>query len=340
MSRSRLLLLALGLALSAAAVYFLVRSINLSEALHALAGASPGWVLGGTLVTLLVYYLRTLRWREILLPRAEPPFARLFSAMMVGFLAINTLPARLGELVRAYVLARTEKIPTATVLGSLAVERIFDLIMLGTIWALSLLFASVPAWYRWSGYITVGASVVVGFLLWLLHATRERTGAWSRHPFFARLPGPLGRAVASSIPAFGAGLSVAGRPALLARAAAWSVALWLASGTVFLFVGESLGIRLPFWSIFLLTFVVCVGISVPASPGFLGVMEGACVLGLSILGVTGPQALAFAILYHVTQILPPLLLGTYFVVRQHLTLEMVGAGPTEGRDLGRKGRRQ
>jgi uncharacterized protein (TIRG00374 family) len=340
MTRSRLLWLALGLLLSAVAVYFLVRSIDLRQAFRALARASPVWILAGTLLTTLVYYLRALRWRELLQPQVKPRVASLFSAMMVGFLAINTLPARLGELVRAYVLARTEKVSTATVLGSLAVERIFDLVMLGLFWALTLPFATGPAWLRWSGYVTVGAGVVVGFLLWLMHATRDRTVAWSRHPFFQRLPGPLGRVVSTAIPAFGAGLQVVGRPILLARAAGWSLAVWLTSGSVFLLVGESLGISLPVWSIFLLTFVVCVGISVPSSPGFLGIMEGATVLGLSLLGVSGPKALAFAILYHVTQLLPPLILGTYYVVRQQLTLEVVGQAPVETGAGGRKKRRQ
>jgi uncharacterized membrane protein YbhN (UPF0104 family) len=226
------------------------------------------------------------------------------------------------------------------VLGSLAVERIFDLGMLGLFWALSLPFTEAPPWFRWSGYLTVGIGLGVGILLWLLHASRDRARAWSRHPLFARLPARLGRAASSAIPAFGAGLSAVGRPALVGRSAVWSVAIWLTSGAVFLLVGESLGITLPLWSVFLLTFVVCVGISVPSSPGFLGVMEGACVLGLSLLGVSGPEALAFAILYHVTQLVPPLILGSYYVVKQHLTLEMVGHAPAEGGAGGRKKRRQ
>lgn len=338
MSRSRLLLLALGLALSAAAVFFLVRSIDLSQALQSLRHASPGWIAAGTLMMVGSYYLRALRWCELLSPRASPPVSRVFSAVMVGFLAINTLPARLGEVVRAYVLARREKIPTATVLGSLAVERILDLAMLGMFWAVTLLYAPVPEWFRWSGYITIAIGVAIGGVVWWLHATRGRSGSWGRHPLLSRLPASFRTAIASAIPAFGAGLLVVGRPALLARATLLSIATWVTSGTVFLFVGQSLGVALPFWSIFLLTFVVCVGISVPASPGFLGVMEGACVLGLSLVGLSGPKALAFALIYHVTQLIPPLVLGTYFVLRQHLTLEMVVPASGDGAEGRRKGR--
>ncbi len=302
MSRSRLILLALGIVLSAVAVVLLARSIDISAAMRALARASLGWVVAGTLVTLLGYYLRALRWREILAPRTQPSMARLFSATMVGFLAINTLPARLGELVRAYVLARTERIPTATVLGSLAVERILDMAMLGIFWALSLLIAPIPDWFRWSGYATIGIGAAIGLALWGLHATRGHTARWSEGRLIALLPKRLGGVISKGIPAFGAGLQVFGRPRLMAKAGAWSI--------------------------------------VASSPGFIGVMEGACVMGLSIFGVSGPEALAFAILYHVTQLVPPLLLGTYFVFKQHLTPELIHLDEAAGGETVRKERRQ
>jgi uncharacterized protein (TIRG00374 family) len=340
MSRSRLILLALGIALSAAAVVLLIRSIDFSAAMRALGRASPGWVVAGTLVTVLGYYLRALRWREILAPRTQPSVGRLFSATMVGFLAINTLPARLGELVRAYVLARTERIPTATVLGSLAVERILDIAMLGIFWALSLLVAPIPDWFRWSGYVTIGLGVAIGLVLWGLHVTRGHSTRWSEGRLFALLPKRLGGALSKGIPAFGAGLQVFGRPTLMAKAAAWSIVAWVVSATVFLLVGLSLGLRVPVGAIFLLTFVVCLGISLPSSPGFIGVMEGACVMGLSIFGIGGPEALAFAILYHVTQLLPPLVLGTYFVFKQHLTPDLIRVGEGADGEVVRKKRRQ
>jgi uncharacterized protein (TIRG00374 family) len=340
MSRSRLILLALGIALSAAAVVLLIRSIDFSAAMRVLGRASPGWVVAGTLVTVLGYYLRALRWREILAPRTQPSVGRLFSATMVGFLAINTLPARLGELVRAYVLARTERISTATVLGSLAVERILDIAMLGIFWALSLLVAPIPDWFRWSGYVTIGLGVAIGLGLWGLHAARGHSARWSEGRLFSLLPKRLGGAISKGIPAFGAGLQVFGRPALMAKAGAWSILAWVVSASVFLLVGLSLGLRIPVGAIFLITFVVCLGISLPSSPGFIGVMEGACVMGLSIFGIGGPEALAFAILYHVTQLIPPLVLGTYFVFKQHLTPDLIRVGEGAEGEVVRKKRRQ
>ena len=318
MTRFRVLLAVLGLALSAAAIYLLVRSIDVGASLQAIGRASPAWLLASFAATVFVYYLRAIRWGSLLKLHARPSTSALFRANMMGFLAVNTLPARLGELVRAYLLARGERISTATVLGSVAVERILDLGFLGIFWALSLLFAPVPAWFRWSGIITLVVTGAIASTLWALQASRGRKTGWAAR-VRSWVPGRIRERFASAASAFGAGLQVLGRPRLLAEAFAWSVGLWLMSGAVFLMVGESLGIRLPVWSMFLLTFVVCVGISLPSSPGFIGIMEWACVLGLALVGVQGPEALAFALLYHVTQIGPLLVLGTYFAVREHVT---------------------
>jgi len=324
MSRTRLALLAIGLALSAAAVAVLVRSIDLGEALAVLRTASPVWVLAGCAVTTLGYFFRALRWREVL-SRRDVTVGHLFSATMVGFLAINLVPARLGEFVRAYALARSERIPAALVLGSVAVERVLDLVALGIFWALSLLFAPLPEWFRMSGYLTIGLAVVVWVVLRRLLRAGER-GFSAKGALFAWMPERARVALTSAMPAFGAGLQTFGDRALLARAACWSVLIWMAGGAIFLLVGESMGMRLPLWSGFLLPFIISMGILIPSSPGFIGVLEGACVIGLKLLGFEGPQALAFGILYHLVQLVPVLVLGGYFAVREHLLPLVTGSG--------------
>ena len=319
MKRRRAALAALGIGLSAAAVTILLKQVDARDLMRHLSRANPVWLLGGCLVTVIGYYIRAIRWGEILAPEVRVSTGRLFGATMIGFLAINTLPARLGEFVRAYVLARNERIATATVLGSVVIERIFDLALLVSFWALSLLFAPYPDWFRWSGYLTLALGIVVTLALWLLHAghygasaTRSGGGGW----FPARLMGPLKRPVAS----FTAGLRAFGRPEALARAGAWSVAMWLVNGAVFLMVSESMGMRLPLWSPFLLSFIVCVAIVVPSSPGFIGVLEGSCVVGLALLGVDASRGLAFGVLYHLTQILPVGALGGFHAVRWHVQI--------------------
>jgi len=321
----RAALVILGLGLSAAAVWILLRQVSARDLVQNLRHASPGWLIAACLVTTLGYVVRAFRWGVILAPEVRVPFPRLFSATMIGFLAINTLPARIGELVRAYVLARTERIPTATVLGSVVIERVFDLALLTSFWALSLVFAPYPKWFQWSGYLTVGLGVVATGALWLLHAGHYRSDSWGARLKSAippRFLAPVERPIAS----FSAGLRAFGRPSALGRAGVASVVMWLVSGAVFLLVAKSMGMRIPLWSPFLLSYIVCVAIMVPSAPGFIGVLEGSCVVGLALLGVDASRALAYGVLYHVAQIVPVVLLGGYYSTRGHVSL---GGGGTK-----------
>ena len=158
---TRVLLVVLGLALSAAAIVMLGRSIDVGEAVRAVGRASIPWFLAANLLTIVVYWLRSLRWRSLLKPHASPTVGRLFSANMVGFLAINVLPARLGELVRPSRSPRSEASSTGgrARIGRRGADP--DLVP-GYFWALSLLFAPLPAWFKWSGYATIAIAVAVG----------------------------------------------------------------------------------------------------------------------------------------------------------------------------------
>ena len=332
-STRRAALAALGLGLSIAAVVVLLRHVSAKELLRNIGRADPAWLLGACVVTVIGYFFRAWRWAEILSPEAKVPFGRVFAATMVGFLAINTLPARLGEFVRAYVLARSERLKTATVLGSVVIERVFDLAALGTFWALSLLFAPYPAWLKWSGYMTVALGLLTTIAIWLLHAGHYAPISLGAR-LGAALPRRLSSLVSPPVSAFTSGLRAFGRPATLVRAGGLSTAMWIVNALVFLMVGTSMGLPLPLWAPRLLSFVVCVAILVPSSPGFVGVMEGSCVVGLSLVGIDPSRALAYGVLYHVTQLLPVVLLGGYYAVRGRSVTDLAAAGAGAGKTPG------
>jgi uncharacterized membrane protein YbhN (UPF0104 family) len=121
-------------------------------------------------------------------------------------------------------------------------------------------------------------------------------------------------------------------PSTIAFSGFITAVMWVVTGAIFLVVGKSMGLSLPLWSPLLLSFVVSVAIMVPSSPGFIGVLEGSCVVGLSLLGVDPSRALAFGVLYHLSQIVPLVLFGGFFALRGR-----IGAGhpASEGKIMGR-----
>src|SRR4029079_11245838 len=90
--------------------------------------ALPGMAVGLYLATLAVTHLfRAWRWDFLLRSAgARVPLHRLLAISSVGFMAILALPLRLGELVRPYYVAREGHVRMSAALGTIAVERIVD----------------------------------------------------------------------------------------------------------------------------------------------------------------------------------------------------------------------
>src|SRR5467141_3309756 len=137
----------IGLAISAALLVWVLYTID-PRKVWSYAQHANGWLLLLTIVVATVTFpVRTIRWRLILRdPDGRPfPWMPLWHATTIGFMANNLLPARAGEFARAYVASRQLPVRFTTSLGSIAVERVFDaLVMLGLM-ALAIASPSFPA---------------------------------------------------------------------------------------------------------------------------------------------------------------------------------------------------
>jgi hypothetical protein len=97
----------------------------------------PLWLVPAYLATLLVYFLaRAGRWWFLVSPLGAVPPATVLAIACAGFLWILLLPWRLGEFVRPLLLARASAIPFSQALGTVALERVVDgLIVCGMFFA-------------------------------------------------------------------------------------------------------------------------------------------------------------------------------------------------------------
>lgn len=121
---------AIGVAISLLFLWLALRGVNPQELWQAVKHFN--WFLSVPFValTMLSMWVRTWRWRYILLPTADIPTHRLWNPLMAGFALNGLLPARLGEFARGYVLAKMDNLPFARVFATIVVERIFDMLIL------------------------------------------------------------------------------------------------------------------------------------------------------------------------------------------------------------------
>jgi len=321
----RTLQLLAGVLISVVAVWLAMRDVRLAEVWGALRRADyRGFALVMAL-TILGFWIRALRWRWLISSPRRPGLDSLFSATMIGFMANNLLPLRLGEFVRAWVLGRRERISKTTVFATVVVERVVDMITLLAILGLVLLLHPLSG-HTEAGRLTwAGAGVLltacVALTVFVVAIERRPTLAARVVGWCVRVLPPRARGGAhNALERFIEGLGLfSDLPRLT-----WVFFLSLVMFGVYTFcltVGMwALRIDVPWYGGPVMLVITAIGIMVPAAPGYIGTLNLACVAGLALFSVGKELSVPFSWFYWVSQWLPISLVGLFYLHREGLTL--------------------
>ena len=327
----------LGLAVSVALLAWVLHRINLQEVWQYARAANPWLLLATVTLATITFPVRAIRWRLILrdVDGHRFPLLPLWHATAIGFMANNLLPARAGEVARAYVVTRQLPVRFTTALASIGVERVFDaLVMLGLM-AVAIVAPSFPAHAlvggrSFSAVATTGA-LVFGAILFVALLVVHRPTPWLS--FFGRLarrllPAGAAERVMHAAEGIVAGLTVLKSPTRFAGVVGWSLVLWLKNAAAFAICFRAFGLDVPLEAALLLQGIIGFGVAVPSTPGVVGVFEAATLLTLRLYGVDASLAVSYALTYHVTTFIPITLLGFWSLSRLHLGLRDLSAART------------
>ena len=313
---------ALGALLSAALIYWTLHGVSPGEVAHRLSHADPFLFAAAIFCATAIFALRARRWQTILEPVAgKLSLGALWRATTIGMMVNNVVPARAGEIARAYALTRESPVPFATALASLAVDRLFDAVVLLLLAASALLDPALSPSETLAGRplssFATGAGTLVVVLLAGLYALVFFPGQLLRlFELFARRVSPAvedrGRRVLQT---FVEGLSVLKQPQHFLAVLGWTLAHWLLNAVGIWLSFRAVGITAPFSASLFLQAFIALGTAVPALPGFFGVFEYMSVQGLAVYGVNQEQAATWAIGYHLLTFIPITLIGAYYFTR-------------------------
>lgn len=315
--------LAVGVALGALFLWLALRNVSLADIAASLRGASLGAFGAFTLMHVALLGVRTLRWRLLLRPIAALPARRVVPPLAIGFMVNFLLPGRAGEVVRCWLLARSERVSASATFATVVVERLFDGLAILCFLAPApfVLGAGDPALLsriRWGALLLLVGYVGVLATLIQLGRHRERLAAFlSRHPAVQRRP-LLGRAV-HLLERFCEGLAVLGSWRALAGAVLYSLAIWGWAALANALMLRAIGLDLPWYAPLFLLVLQGVGVLIP-TPGFVGPFQYAHVVALGVYGVPQAVALSLALLIHAGVFAAVLGPGFWFAAREHLGL--------------------
>jgi uncharacterized protein (TIRG00374 family) len=306
MSSKLALKLSASLLVGAVSVYFSVHGMDGPKVLAAIRALPLSAVLLYLATLAVTHLFRAWRWEFLLRPLGiSVPLRRLIPISSVGFMAILAIPVRLGEVVRPYFVARDGRVRMSAALGTVAVERIVDGLMLSILFFVSYLFSSPEAFsreLRVGAWLSLLLFVGLTTFLTLAHVwTKQTIDLTLRLSLLPRLAPARVHGISERLTSLISGFKVMADTRNFGLFLLQSLLYWGANGGGMWILAQRMGLPLSLSAAFTTMAVTGVVLSLPNSPGLVGQFHAAIKLGLSAylpLALVNSTGMAYAIVLH------------------------------------------
>ena len=307
-----------GVVISIILLYFSLKGIQFHEILIILKRADYRLVLIPVLFIFVAATLSAYKWSKITGNNVR--LRETFVALMIGLFINNVLPARIGEIARGYVLSKKKGLSFTFAVSTVFVDRFFDLTGLLIITFLFFPRHSLPPRVSQAIYILI-ALLIVCIIMMIIMSKKNIANIIADK--LTKIEKPLFIKFAKRIIEIQENLKRINSPLNLAFFVLISSIQWLAMSAALYFVILTLGISIkPFYIPFVCA-LLNMGLTVPSSPGYVGVYQFLLVYLLAIFNVPKSEGFTVSILYHATWYIPYNILGFLFLLKEHLKIKEI-----------------
>jgi uncharacterized protein (TIRG00374 family) len=332
---------ALVLGLTAALLAYFLRGVDLRAVWAETRHADARLLALAVCIVLMTYGLRAFRWQYLLAPIGPTRFSTAFQTTVIGFAASFLLPARVGEVLRPYLLAKREQLPPTAAFATIILERLLDMVTVLLLFGVFVLavdpstLSGDPALYtrvKLGGILAAGGSVAGLVVFFVLAGHPERLGRLTLR-IERVLPAKLARTVAGLVETFAQGLAVMRQPGRLLVSLLLSFPLWLSIAAGIWITSAAFHMTFGFLGSFLVMTLLVVGVAMP-TPGQVGGFHAMYRIAVvTFFGVPETTAVGAAIVLHAVSFVPVTILGLIFMAREGLTFgrmrEMAASGSAQ-----------
>ncbi|MEX2236003.1 MAG: lysylphosphatidylglycerol synthase transmembrane domain-containing protein [Dehalococcoidia bacterium] len=300
---------------------FVLRT-DVDKAIDALLEADYIYLAPAIAVFFVSVWFRSWRWATILRPFLVIRVHHLYPYVVIGSMVNNVLPARAGELVRTYVLGQRYGVKKMTVLGTVAIDRLFDGIALLGIYVV-VAFASdtnnLLTWIAVVGALAFG--VVTALFLTLVY--RPDLAQRPIDAVVRRAPLRIRDKLATSVDLFIKGLQPLRSPIIIGSVLTLSLIAWFCETSMYYILGFAFDLDQPFHVYLLVAAAANLVIALPPSQGGIGPFELVAREVLVLAGVGASTASAYALALHAALLLPVIVAGLVFLWLVNLNIGRV-----------------
>jgi len=298
-----------GTVISAVAFYFALHNVDMSALLDSVISSDPVWVALVLVAYLVHFWLKAVRWCDLLKPVYRARTAEAYPVMMTGFFANNLLPAHLGEFVRMYVGSKAFGIRKTEVFTTIVLERILDFTVIALMFGAAMTGGqAVSDRLVYAGQAMIGVTVLAWSMIIIalrFESSAQRVVHWLISPF----PDVIGKSIESMFSLALAATHSLKSVHLVVRVVFLSFLQWALVGLAVYAALMSVGVEVGVAGAMVVLAATVLAVSLPAAPGFFGTVQLAFVLALAPYGISENAALAGSIIFHIISYLVVMVSG-------------------------------
>ncbi len=311
----------LGIAISIVCLYLSFQGIRLDQVASALSGMSFVWLVPAVVLFMTSYVGRVFRWQLLFSPQ-KVHLSAVFHALNVGYFLSNILPARLGDIIRAYLLGDTQGVSKARALSTVVVERLTDGLTVVLLLAITAVFVPNILDEARKGAIGVAFVGIVGLAVLMALSFQKERGLSLLKRIAAPFPFLRNDKIWGTLESLIDGFAVLRSPRPIFGVWMWSLEAWILGGLMYWTVMFAMGMSLPIAAAFLVMTVTSLAVVVPSTPGYIGVFEAATTATLTaVYQIDQANALSYALVMHAFTYFWLIVLGVFSVWREGLTYQ-------------------
>lgn len=304
----RLLLIWSGVLATVVFSFLALRGVDFGTAMEALRESNPWWLVAAMPVLAIAVFLRALRWRYLFAPESRPSVRAVVSAYLIGQFFNNILPLRAGEAARIVALSRRAKGSRAEATATVLLERVYDVLVL-----LALLFVLVPwlprvSWLGAAALVAIAGVAIFAAVVLILAVYGDRPVLLLLTPLRI-FPSTRPERIVTVAENLGRGLAAVRNVRSGLVAFALTAISWVAMGISFWLL--TLAFPLPHSPLAGILVVIATNLAqvLPSAPAAVGVFEAATLVALASYDANRSVALSYAIVLHLVNFVPYLILG-------------------------------
>jgi len=292
--------------------YIALSGIDFAEVWRALRSCDYWWLIPALVAFGLGNLARALRWRSLFAPGRRPEPWPTLDATMIGYFYNNIMPARAGEAARVVVLTRRTAVPPVEAVGTVVVERLYDVIAILAIFFLAQPWLVHVSWFKAAAIAAIVLALAIAAVAAILVIYGERPIRLLLRPL-GRLPLFRGDRLEKTVMELAHGLSGLRNHEVAVEAFLWTIAAWMLTALCSYLVAVAFHLHLPFACGVLVAVAVGLSMILPSAPAAIGVFEGAAILALKAYGLPKSTILPYALVLHAVNFIPFVLVGAYLL---------------------------